>query len=74
MLACRYLCQYSISIDDVTIANGLLLKFCSRFVQIYGIDSVTPNMHMHCHLASSIKEFGPMHSFGSSHLNGTMVF
>ena len=47
VLACRRLCQYSISIDDVTIADGLLLKFCRRFVQIYGIDSVTPNMHMH---------------------------
>ena len=23
----------------------------------------TPNMHMHCHLASCVKEFGPIHSF-----------
>ena len=29
----------------------------------YGDDVVTPNMHMHCHLAACLREFGPSHSF-----------
>jgi len=28
-----------------------------------GTDSVTPNMHMHCHLAQCIHDFGPLTSF-----------
>ena len=53
-LACRRLVQYSLSSDDITIADGLLLKFCKRSAEIYGDDAITPNMHMHCHLASCL--------------------
>lgn len=59
----RRLCKFSITSDDITIADALLLRFCKRTVQLYGSDAITPNMHMHCHLASCIREFGPMHSF-----------
>ena len=63
MLACRRLCKFSITADDVTVADALLLRFCKRTVELYGSDAITPNMHMHCHLASCIREFGPAHSF-----------
>ena len=63
VLACRRLCQFSITNDDITIADALLLKFCKQTVQLYGSEAITPNMHMHCHLASCIREFGPIHSF-----------
>ena len=63
VLACRRLVQYSLSSDDITIADGLLLKFCKRSAEIYGDDAITPNMHMHCHLASCLREFGLVHSF-----------
>lgn len=49
--------------NDITIADGLLLRFCKRSVLLYGGEAITPNMHMHCHLMSCIKEFGPAHSF-----------
>ena len=49
--------------EDITIADGLLLRFCKRTVELYGSEAITPNMHMHCHLASCIREFGPVHSF-----------
>ena len=63
MLACRQLCKFSMTADDVTIADALLLRFCKRAVELYGAEAITPNMHMHCHLASCIREFGPAHSF-----------
>ena len=49
--------------DDITIADAFLLRFCKRTVQLYGSEAITPNMHMHCHLASCIREFGSIHSF-----------
>lgn len=63
VLACRRLVKYSISNDDICVADGLLLKFCQKSVEIYGENAITPNMHMHCHLAACLREFGPIHSF-----------
>lgn len=63
VLACRRLCKFSVTDDDLTIADGLLLQFCKKVCQIYGPDALTPNCHMHCHLVSCIKNFGPLHSF-----------
>ena len=63
VLACRRLCKFSITNDDITIADVLLLRFCKRSVQLYGSEAITPNMHMHCHLTNCIREFGPFHSF-----------
>ena len=63
VLACRRLCQKTLSQADLTIADGLLLKFCRKCVDLYGPRSITPNMHLHCHLADCIRDFGPCHSF-----------
>ena len=62
-LACRRLCSYSITEDDLSVADALLLRFCKRVRHIYGIDALTPNMHMNCHLVSCIRDFGPIQSF-----------
>lgn len=63
VLACRRLCKARITEDDVRIADGLFLLFCKRIKRIYGCRSITPNMHMHCHLADCVKDYGPAHSF-----------
>lgn len=60
---CRQICQYSVTEDDITIADGLLVRFCKCSVQLYGSEAITPNMHMHWHLAYCIREFGPVHNF-----------
>lgn len=63
VLACRRLVKFSISQTDITVADGLLLRFCKRSTELYGESAITPNMHMHCHLSSCLREFGPIHSF-----------
>ena len=63
VLACRRLCRKELSTDDVTIADCLLLNFCKRVNHLYRRHSVTPNMHLHTHLASCVKDFGPCHTF-----------
>lgn len=57
------LSQHSISMEDVNKADEKLLLFCERFEEIYGKESCTPNMHLHCHLKECILDFGPISSF-----------
>ncbi len=63
VLACRRLCKFHITQDDLRIADALLLRFCTKVSSIFGKSVLTPNMHMHCHLKSCVEEFGPFHSF-----------
>ena len=59
--------------DDIKIADELLLRFCRQAVELYGDEAITPNMHMHCHFASCIKEFGPSHrGFPFERYNGVL--
>lgn len=58
VLACYFLCRRTVSRVDVIKANTLLVKFCQRMERLYGKECVTPNMHLHCHLAECIKDYG----------------
>ena len=42
VLACRILCRHKLTLEDVTIADALLLHFCKRFQHMYGEYSITP--------------------------------
>ena len=50
-------------IDDVRIADALLLQFCRKTERLFGNNVVTPNMHMSCHLVDCILDYGPIHNF-----------
>ena len=63
VLACQSFTTPMIKLADVTKADVLLLQFCKRFEARYGKESVTPNMHMHCHLADCVRDFGPIYGF-----------
>ena len=63
VLACRKLCKKTVTENDVTVGDLLLIQFCRRMKRIFGPRLVTPNMHMHCHLAACIRDYGPLHCF-----------
>ena len=63
VLACRLMCKPSLTTDDITVADTLLLRFCKRFQTLYGRGYVTPNMHLHCHLVECVRDYGPLSSF-----------
>ena len=63
VLACRLMCKPALSQSDITVADALFLNFCKSFVHLYGTNLVTPNMHMHCHLAECVSDYGPLSSF-----------
>ena len=63
VLACCRLCKFQLSQDDLSVADALLLQFCKRVKNLFGVNALTPNMHMHCHVVRCMKDFGPVHSF-----------
>ena len=63
VLASRTFCKCELSRDDITVADALLLRFCRRFEILYGGEAVTPNIHLHAHLADCILEYGPISTF-----------
>ena len=63
VLACRRLCKHTISNDDITVADLLLLQFVKRVKNLFGSQFVTPNIHMHLHLCDCLKDYGPLHAF-----------
>ena len=63
MLACRILCSHQLSEEKLLLADALLLYFCRRTQRLYGACSITPNMHMHCHMKQCIQDYGPLHGF-----------
>ena len=63
VLACELLCQPFISQQNLLKADHLLMKFCKTIERVYGIGTITPNMHMHGHLAECINQYGPIASF-----------
>ena len=62
-LACRTLSSKCISKAELQVADSLLLKFCEQIERIFGRSTITPNMHMHCHLKECIADYGPCHAF-----------
>ncbi len=52
-----------ITIEDAEKGHRLLLEFCNKFESLYGSEKVTPNMHLHMHILSCIKDYGPIYSF-----------
>ena len=63
VLACRLLCQRSISLSQISLADALIVQFCKRFELIYGKNQVTPNMHAHCHLKEVLLDYSPVFGF-----------
>lgn len=63
VLACKYLTKPIVSVCDVTKADLLLTKFGKLVENVYGNATVTPNMHLHCHLKDVIIDHGPITAF-----------
>ena len=61
--ACYIFCRRNISEEQVNIGDMTIMNFCECFLSLYGKSLLTPNIHLHGHLASFIKDFGPVYSF-----------
>ena len=61
--ACRLMVKPSITVDDIEESNNLMLQFCLGVQRLYGPEEITPNMHLHIHLDSTIEDFGPLYAY-----------
>ena len=61
--ACRLICTPLVELQDVASSYSLLVDFCRDFEKLYGKHQVTPNMHLHVHLADCIFDYGPVCGF-----------
>ena len=57
------LCRRSITLQELNKADELLMDFCKKFVELYGEQHCTINMHLHGHLKECVLDFGPVYSF-----------
>ena len=62
-LACRLLSYPVLSDIVIKKADLPLLHFCRKIEFLYGKNEVTPNMHLHCHLADCVLDYGPIFGF-----------
>ena len=63
VLACRLLCKKTLTMNEVKIADSLLVQFCRKTEIIFGKEVITPNMHLCCHLCECILDYGPINHF-----------
>ena len=61
--ACRSFSTPLISLQEIDHGHESILRFCQEFERLYGSEQVTPNMHLHMHLADCLKDFGPVYGF-----------
>lgn len=61
--ACIRICQQTVTLQDAERAHELFIQFGNEVERLYGKEAVTPNMHLHCHLLTSIKQYGSLYGF-----------
>ena len=83
--ACHLLCKRVITTEELEEADKLLMTYCVRYVELYGKQYCTPNLHLHGHLKACIEDYGPVYAFwlfsferlngilGSYHLNNHAI-
>ena len=57
------LCNRTISVPNVKLADSYLVLFCKEFEKLYRSQYCTPNMHLHLHLNDCILDYGPVYSY-----------
>ena len=73
--ACRLLCAPVITSNAISQAHDLIVEYCRKFENLYGKEACTINMHLACHMADCIRDFGPIHTFwcfGFERMNGQL--
>lgn len=59
ILSCKHYPQY------LAVTEGLLNDYIQQFIVIYGIDSISSNVHNLCHVVEDVKKFGPLPGISS---------
>lgn len=61
--ACILACSERLTLDTISQAHHLIVEYCQAFQELYGSQACTINMHLACHMADCLRDFGPAPSF-----------
>ncbi len=61
--ACKLICTPMVNLRDFASSQSLLVDFYHGFEKLFGNRRMTPNMHLHTHLADCIFDYGPVCEF-----------
>lgn len=73
--ACLIVCQPMLTKSAIDKADKFLLEFCQTVENLYGSEACTINLHLHCHLAECLRDYGPVHAtwcFSFERFNGIL--
>ena len=73
--ACMLISQPITTHTIIDRADKFLMEFCEAFENLYGSESCTINLHLHCHLADCLRDYGPVHAmwcFSFERYNGIL--
>ena len=59
MLAAVCTCPSFLKLENVQSAHLFLVQFAKRVEELYGKESLTPNVHLHMHLRECLLDYGP---------------
>lgn len=59
------ICENTIYTCHLNLAHQLLTDYIEGSVDLYGIDSISPNIHNLEHLVADVKKFGPLSTFST---------
>ena len=60
---CTLICRRKILREDLAKIDDLVKMFSEKFENLYGKNSLTPNIHLLGHITDCIKEHGPVYAF-----------
>ena len=61
--ACSILCSRIVRKADLEAAHLYIKQFLLKFIDVYGHEHFTPNMHMHMHLYDCCQDYGSVYAF-----------
>ncbi|SMN02307.1 hypothetical protein SPONN_807 [uncultured Candidatus Thioglobus sp.] len=61
--ACSSICRREISVLELEGIDTKVQTFCEMFERLYGMNSLTPNMHLAGHITDCIRDHGPVYAF-----------
>ncbi len=56
----RILSQSNIKYEDIDYAEKLIQEFHDEYELLYGVSSMSSNLHGHLHLPKQVLEYGPL--------------
>lgn len=65
-------CSCSFYSNHLNLANQLFLDYIEMFIDIYGLDSVSSNIHNLCHVVDDVEKFGNLVNISSYPFENTL--